>query len=119
MPKMHIAKSIVVDAPAEKVFNVISNFNEWQPWSPWLITEPEAKVTVSDDAKSYEWQGKRTGEGNMQVLNEEANKSLDIDLNFLKPWKSQTDVRFELEQDGDSTKVTWLMDSGIPFFCSS
>ncbi len=116
MPKMHISKSIVVDAPADKVFQTITDFKKWQPWSPWLITEPEAKVTVSDDSKSYEWTGKRTGEGNMKILNEEENKSVDIDLNFLKPWKSHADVRFELSENGDGTKVTWLMDSSLPFF---
>ena len=116
MPKMNISKSIKIDASAEKIFSVISDFNKWRPWSPWLVTEPETQVTISADAKSYEWQGKRTGEGNMKILKEEATKSLDVDLNFIKPWKSQADVRFELTEEGGTTTVTWLMDSSLPFF---
>ncbi|MEQ9403627.1 MAG: SRPBCC family protein [Cyclobacteriaceae bacterium] len=116
MPKFNVSKSITIDSPAEKVFEVLSNFNKWKPWSPWLITEPDAKVIVSEDSKSYEWEGKRTGSGNMSITNEEVGKSLDIDLNFLKPWKSSSKVRFELESEGEATKVSWLMDSSLPFF---
>ena len=116
MPKMHISKSIHIDAPAEKIYSIISNYNDWQPWSPWLITEPEAKVTVKDDGKSYEWEGKRTGAGNMTILKAEENKILEMDLNFLKPWKSHADVFFYLKEENGGTKVEWGMDSSLPFF---
>lgn len=116
MPKMNISRSTVIDAPAEKVFSVISNFNQWRPWSPWLITEPEAKVTVADDAKSYEWEGKRTGSGSMEILEERENEFLDMNLIFLKPWKSKAKVRWILKADGDKTHTTWEMDSSLPFF---
>ena len=116
MPTMHISKSIRINAPADQIFNKLNDFNTWQAWSPWLIMEPEANVTVSDDAKYYEWQGARTGEGNMQITSEDGNESMDLDLTFLKPWKSTAKVRFELKQNGEGTEVTWLMDSGLPFF---
>jgi len=116
MPKMQIEKSTVIDAPVEKVYNVLSDFNQWKPWSPWLITEPEAKVTVAEDAKSYEWEGKRTGAGKMAITDESTNHSINIDLNFFKPWKSKAKVRFRIEHEGEGTKVTWFMDSSLPFF---
>ena len=113
---MTIKRSITIDAPPEKVFNTLNDFNHWQPWSPWLIMEPGVKVTVADDSKYYEWEGDRVGSGNMQVTAEETNKSVDYDLTFLKPWKSKAKVRFELEAAGDSTEVSWYMDSSLPFF---
>lgn len=116
MPKMHISRSIKIDAPADKVFKVISDFSDWRPWSPWLITEPEAKVTIAEDGQSYSWVGKRTGEGKMAIRSSEENKSLDLDLNFIKPWKSYADTRFYLKEEGGSTEVTWVMDSSMPFF---
>ncbi len=116
MPKFHVEKSIVIDSPAEKVYDVLSNFNHWRPWSPWLITEPEANVTVEDEGKSYAWEGNRTGSGSMRILDESANRWINIELTFLKPWKSTSKVKFRLEQEGDSTKVTWFMDGGLPFF---
>lgn len=116
MSKMHIHKSITIDAPVVKVFNTINDFSQWRPWSPWLIQEPEAVVTIADDKKYYEWKGNRTGEGNMKITKEIEHKSLDMDLFFLKPWKSQAKVRFEFEEKGDATEVHWMMDSNWPFF---
>ncbi len=116
MPKMHIKKSVTIDAPVEKVYTTLNDFNHWTAWSPWLIMEPEAKVKVADDAKSYEWNGDRVGSGNMHVTNEDENKSIDYDLTFLKPWKSTAKVRFELLGKGEQTEVSWFMDSSLPFF---
>lgn len=116
MPKMHISKSILVDAPVDKVLPAVNDFHHWGKWSPWLIMEPEATVDVAEDGKSYSWQGARVGEGKMAVTNEEGKRSVDYDLTFLKPWKSEAKVKFELDEQGDKTKVTWLMDSSLPFF---
>ena len=113
---MNIERSIVIDAPTEKVYPLVADFHNWRPWSPWLITEPEAKVTVNEDGKSYSWEGKRTGSGNMTVLDETANRFLNMELNFLKPWKSSSKVRWRFESEGEGTKVTWFMDSSLPWF---
>lgn len=116
MPKLHITKSILIDAPVDRVYPALNDFNHWAEWSPWLIQEPEAIVRVSDDAKYYAWEGDRIGSGNMRITAEKENDFIDYDLTFLKPWKSSSKVRFELEPQKGSTKVTWLMDSSLPFF---
>ena len=116
MPKMHIDKSIEINAPSDKVFTTISDFHHWRPWSPWLVAEPEARVDIREDGKYYEWEGARTGAGNMTVLKESQNQSIDIDLTFLKPWKSTAKVYFKCEEQDGKTKVHWLMDSSLPFF---
>ena len=78
--------------------------------------EPEAKVTVQEDGKYYEWSGNRVGSGNMTVLKEQTNEWIECDLTFLKPWKSKAKVKFNLKSEGDSTRITWNMDSSLPFF---
>ena len=113
---MHISKSTVINAPVDKVYNTLNNFNYWTSWSPWLIQDPEAKVEVAGDAKSYSWEGNTIGSGNMKVTAEKPNEAIDYDLNFLKPWKSSAKVRFEMKPKDDGTEVTWLMDSSLPVF---
>ncbi len=49
MPKIALAKTILIDAPASQVYSVVSDLDKWTKWSPWLLMEPEAKVVVSDD----------------------------------------------------------------------
>ncbi len=116
MAKLDVKRSITINAPIEKVYNVVSDFNHWRPWSPWLIMEPEAKVLVAEDAKSYSWEGKLTGSGNMKVLDENPNNLIKYDLNFLKPYKSNAKVAFELSATSEGVKTTWTMNSSLPFF---
>jgi predicted transcriptional regulator YdeE len=116
MPKISVTRSILVNAPVEKVYNTVNDFTTWTTWSPWLIMDPEAKVTVADDKKSYKWEGPRTGSGNMTIAKEEENKMVDIDLQFLKPYKSKAKVYFHLETKGEQTEISWVMDSSLPFF---
>ncbi|MEO9533246.1 MAG: SRPBCC family protein [Crocinitomicaceae bacterium] len=116
MPKLHIEKSILVDKPIAEIYNKLNNYNHWTPWSPWIITDPDAKVTIAEDAKSYEWTGPVTGDGKMAIFNEVENERIDIDLTFLKPWKSTAKVWFRFKEEGQSTRVYWGMDSSLPFF---
>lgn len=116
MPKFHVEKSILIDASVSKVYELISDLNQWNIWSPWLVLEPEARFTVAEDGNSYSWEGDRVGSGEMTILDKKENKSIDFDLHFLKPWKSQADIRFEITQKNGKAKVKWIMDSKLPFF---
>lgn len=116
MPKTHVKKTIVINAPAHRVFSIINDFHHWTIWSPWLVAEPESEVKVREDGKFYEWEGKRVGAGEMTIINEDPDKLVDIDLTFLKPWKSTAKVKFILQPEGQKTKTSWIMDSSLPFF---
>lgn len=74
------------------------------------------KVNISDDAKYYEWKGDRVGEGNMNISLEDGSNSIEYDLTFLKPWKSEAKVKFLLSDNNNRTAVTWSMDSKLPFY---
>lgn len=116
MFKINISKSIEINASADKIYKVLGDFNHWKYWSPWLLLEANAQVKVSDNAKYFEWEGKRIGTGNMKVMNETYLKLIEYDLNFLKPWKPEAKVQFNIQHNGDSCIVTWQMDSRLPFF---
>ena len=116
MPALKLSRTKKINASAEKVYAILGDFHTWPKWSPWLISEPDARVDIESDGKSYEWEGKRVGSGNMKVLNEKTNKSIHFDLNFLKPWKSHALTDFELTEVEGGVEVTWNMDSSLPFF---
>jgi len=116
MPKLNVNESVLINNPVAEVFKTLNNYNTWTAWSPWLITDPEAKVNVAADAKSYDWEGPISGSGGMKITNEKENERIDIDLNFLKPWKSFAKVWFNFKDEGDSTRLEWGMDSKMPFF---
>ncbi len=119
MPKLNIEKSTLINAPINDIYETLSNFHKWQAWSPWLLMEVNADVNVDEDGKHYRWEGNRVGAGNMTVLSESdegSAKVIKYALNFLKPWKSYADVSFVLSPTENGTKVSWTMDSSLPFF---
>lgn len=116
MPKTYVERTISIAASAEKVKSIITDFNHWTPWSPWIILEPETKVTVSADNKTQEWEGKRIGSGRMEIAGETGSR-IHYDLTFLKPWKSKAKADFVVEPvDENNTNLTWTMEGSLPFF---
>ncbi|MDB2657073.1 SRPBCC family protein [Crocinitomicaceae bacterium] len=116
MPKMHIERSGLINASLDEVFKIVSDFHTWTEWSPWLVTEPGAKVNVREDGKYYSWEGDVVGAGEMTISNEVENTSVDIDLMFLKPWKSKAKISFHMKKEGDGVRLSWDMNSSLPFF---
>lgn len=120
MPDIHVSCSTDIAAPASTVLHTLTNFETWPAWSPWLYTEPEAKVSYrgnkGETGHGYDWSGDKVGAGGMTLL-ESTDTFLKCDLNFLKPFKSQAGVSFILkEKSSKATRVTWKMDSHLPFF---
>jgi effector-binding domain-containing protein/uncharacterized protein YndB with AHSA1/START domain len=120
MPKCNVVKSIQIDADPQKVFELVSDFDTWTTWSPWLCAEPTAKVTVTDDSNSvgsiYAWEGEVTGAGEIEHNRLEPGQLVDMELRFLKPWKSTASTRFEIQPSGEGTRLNWTMDSSLPWF---
>jgi len=117
----HVERSIVIDAPAENSFEPVQDFNEWTKWSPWLVMEPDAKVTVSGDGRSvgniYSWNGELVGSGEIEHLSIDAPKATSMEIRFKEPWASTAKVGFRVEPeagDAGKSKVTWLMDGKVP-----
>jgi effector-binding domain-containing protein len=120
MPKIHVEKSTSINAPLETVKAATADFAVWPIWSPWLITEPDATVNVHGAAgqtgHGYDWNGDLVGSGAMQIRSVDGNRQ-DMDLQFLKPFKSQAEVALVLNPvSQDTTDITWTMDTSLPFF---
>ncbi len=120
MPKYHVHRSIQINATPQKVFETIANFGTWTKWSPWLCAEPDAKVTVTEDASSvgsiYSWKGEVVGQGEIEHRDLQPGRLIDEEIRFVKPFKSKSDVSFEMEAAGQGTKLTWHMRGSLPWF---
>lgn len=119
MPQFHVEKHQFINAPKDDLVTLLSDFSQWIAWSPWLLMEPDATVTIAEDKHHYSWEGQRVGLGNMTLLDIEKHENkavISYDLQFLKPWKSQASVAFTITQIDDGCKVVWSMESALPFF---
>ena len=119
MPKFDVQRSIEISASPDQVFDVVSNFNTWSIWSPWLIADPQATVTVSNDASSvgslYQWSGDVCGAGEVEHVRLEQGRLIGEEIRFLKPFKSRSDVGFQIEPRGNGCRLTWSMHGSMPF----
>lgn len=120
MPAFQVARSITINCPATEAFEKVRDFSTWTAWSPWLPADPEAVVTVSEDPASvdshYHWEGDLVGEGHMTNLELIEVHSVRQKLDFIKPWKSTSEITWAFEPVEGGTKVTWTMLGSLPWF---
>lgn len=108
-----IERSATINAPPEMILAHLTDFRRWTEWSPWEKLDPNLKRTYGGAANgvgaTYAWEGNSdAGQGRMEITEAEPNH-LAIDLQFIKPFEARNVAEFDLEPEGDSTKVTWSM----------
>lgn len=114
-----VSSSVEIARPANVVYAHVSDFKKWAAWSPWQELDPEATITVEGAASSIghkmTWNGEKSGSGNMTIADMEAGKSVNSDLNFIKPFKATAKDHWTLEQNENVTKVTWGTEGGLSY----
>ena len=114
---LRVQRSAVIPAAPERIFAFLDDFRQWERWSPWEELDPHMAHTYSGPERGvgavHAWKGNRkAGEGRMEIVDADPPHRLDMNLTFVKPFKSENTTRFTLaEQAPDATHVTWSMDS--------
>ena len=109
-----ITRSTVIAAPPERIVPLIDDFHAWVGWSPWENVPGDNLVKTYSGAERghgavYEWTGKRTGMGRMEIIGVVPNALVRTDLRFLKPFKAENIADFTLTPIAGGTQVTWTM----------
>ncbi len=108
-----VSKSIAINAPDSIIYKNIADFHNFNKWNPWLKIEPNTPMTYNGEplttGHSCEWNGKKTGEGIMTLTDSEPNKTVNIDLKFIRPMENLAFMNFVIEPDGNANKLTWTM----------
>ena len=115
-----LARSIQIKAPPEAIAPYIADFHKWTQWSPWEgVPGDELKRTYSGANSGvgavYDWQGKKTGVGRMELI-EAAPKHIGIKLDFFKPFEAHNVCEFTFEPSAEPgvTAVVWSMHGPAP-----
>jgi len=115
-----VERSTTIKAPAEKIFPLINDFREWEPWSPWEKVDPAVKRSYSGAANGqgaiYEWNGtKDIGQGRMEIIESSPTSKVIIKIDFISPFEAHNTIEFTLVTQGDSTIVTQAMYGPCPY----
>ncbi len=112
----HLERSLVINAPADKVFDLVNQPRHWKNWTVWNQRDPAMKVeyfgTEQGVGAGWAWQSATEGDGKMTFTASEAPKRVAYDLYFPDFDSTSTgDLRFVAE--GSATRVIWSMDANM------
>ena len=112
--EFEVTRDTTVDAPPQKVYELLADFRQWRQWSPWEDIDPQLWRSYSGAASGvgaeYEWAGNRkAGAGRMEIIEAEPPSRVVIALQFLKPFKSKSTTTFRVDPAAGGTHVTWRM----------
>lgn len=116
----HFEKSIVINAPAEKVYAQINSTKAINQWNPWMKLDPNLKVTYSGNpgqiGDKYCWEGNdEVGSGCQEITALVPNQKQSTKMIFYKPFESDATSNIILTPEGNATKVTWDMDCELDY----
>ena len=109
-----LRRSMDMKASTDEVFAQLNDFKNWGAWSPWEKMDPDLKRNFSGSASGkgayYSWIGnKKVGEGNMEIIRSVPSSNIELNLNFLKPFKASNITEFKITPKGNMTNVNWEM----------
>jgi uncharacterized protein YndB with AHSA1/START domain len=109
-----VERSTSITAPPEDVFPLINDLHRWVAWSPWEKMDPAMKRThrgaTHGEGAVYEWDGNgNVGQGRMEITESIPPSRIRIKLDFIEPFQAQNTAEFILEDEDDSTRLTWAM----------
>jgi hypothetical protein len=112
MPKDYVLEqSIEIKSSPIAIRALLSDFSKWSQWSPWYKSEPSAEFLIEgplgEIGSGMKWKGRIIGQGQMN-LNQLTENNINIDMQFEKPRKFQTQINFIFrEKELEMTTVTW------------
>jgi uncharacterized protein YndB with AHSA1/START domain len=116
-----VQRSAVMQAPAERIFPLINDFQQWAKWSPWENRDPAMTRNFSGAARGkgavYAWDGnKNVGSGRMEILDASEPSKITIKLDFFKPFEGHNTAEFTFapERDASATNVIWVIVARRP-----
>jgi len=117
---LRVQRSTGIKAPAEIIFPLINDFQQWRSWSPYENKDPAMKRTYSGAERGkgavYAWEGdKNVGSGRMEILEASAPQKIVIKLDFFTPFEGHNTAEFTMLPQGDGTHVTWVMQGPARF----
>ncbi len=113
--RAHVERSLVIDAPPEKIFPLLNEFRQFNRWSPWFSRDPKMEIAYEGPERGagakMHWRSEHpeVGAGSQEIIASEPHTRVATQLDF--GTQGTASAEFRLIPQGDATRVTWGFDS--------
>jgi len=105
-----VQRSIVINAPADRIYDYIVEPKEWTRWSVWTRRDPKMDITYSGppfgQGARWSWKSATEGSGSMEFTRVEPNRRVEYSLVFAD-FGMRSTGEFRIEPGPAGTRVTW------------
>src|SRR5258705_8181992 len=118
--KQKIERSITINAPASVIYQQLVKLENFNKYSVWSQQDPTIKYTLTGSdgtvgaATSWTGDPEISGDGKIEIVSLEENKTIKHKLSFTKPKKGTAESAFTLKETNGVTTVTWNFDLVTP-----
>lgn len=107
----YVERSARIQAPPEKIFQLINDLQRFTTWSPFEIKDMERAFSGPESGKgaAYDWESEEAGKGRLEITESSPPDKVVMSLSFVRPFETQNEVEFTLKPEGERTVVTWSM----------
>ena len=114
---IQVARSTVINAPPEVVFNQVNVLQNWENWSPWHDIDPEMQIIYEGPemgkGASYSWfsEDPGAGKGKLTITESVPNSKITTEIDFMERGTATTEYSFAEIKEG--TLMTWSMETDM------
>jgi hypothetical protein len=115
-----VSRSLLINAPADKLHAIINTPREFEKWSPYSPKDPQMKNTYTGPASGVgarnEFVGNnKVGQGSVEIIRSSVPSEVAMRLIMVKPFAADNEVIYSLKPQGAATQVTWAMTAKSPY----
>lgn len=115
-----VQRSVIINAPADKIFPLINNLRAWDGWEPQDRKDPTMKKIFigpeSGTGAAMEWDSNgKGGKGRLVIAESVPPGRVAVKVDFIKPFEAHNLNEFTLEPQAGGTNVTWSIQASNLF----
>ncbi|WP_165793561.1 SRPBCC family protein [Hyphococcus luteus] len=112
--RAHVERDVVIDAPPEKIFALISDLKSWKEWAPLSSIAPQADDHLNGAGQAFEIQSAHLLPARFTQEIVAAAEPARLVTRTRLAGLGETDSAFTLLPDEDgAVRVVWSLDSNL------
>ena len=112
-----IERSIIINKPAQKVFDFVKYLKNADQYNKWVMADPNLRKNYTGEdgtvgfISAWDSDMKQVGKGAQEIINIDEGKRVDYEIRFEKPFKGTSFAHIITEPVSDNqTMVKWVFN---------